>query len=113
MPTARVARGATAREERQTMEEAGRGDLDGRELSNVRGERLGKIDALLVYGEEGGPNWARGEVGRLGLHKAIVPLENAEEVDGSLCLPYETEHVQGAPEIEPEDDRLSDEEVDL
>lgn len=95
------------------MEEAGRGDLDGKELSNVRGERLGKIDALLVYGEEETPNWARVKLGRLGLHKAIVPLENAEEVDGKLCLPYETEHVQGAPDVEPEDDRLGDEQVDL
>ena len=95
------------------MEEARRAGLDGRELTNVRGERLGKIDALLLHGDVEAPNWARVKLGRLGLHKAIVPLENAEDVDGKLCLPYETEHVQAAPDIEPQDDRLGDEEVDL
>ena len=90
-----------------------RSDLDGRELTNVRGERLGKIDALFTYGETDGPNWARVKIGRLGLHKSIVPLENAEEVDGKLCLPYETEHVQNAPEVSPEGDELGDDEIDL
>lgn len=95
------------------MEGARSADLDGRELTNVRGERLGKIDGLFTYGEVEGPNWARVKIGRLGLHKSVVPLENAEEVDGKLCLPYETEHVQSLPEIELEGEELSDEQVDL
>lgn len=85
----------------------------GQELTNVRGERLGKIDALFTYGEVEAPNWARVRIGRLGLHKAVVPLENAQQVDGTLSLPYETEHVQAAPEVEPEGERLSDEQADL
>lgn len=93
------------------MQEAGGSDLEGRELINVRGEHLGKIGTLLVYDDE--PNWARAKLGRLGLHKAIIPLENAQEMDGKLCLPYETEHVQAAPDIDPDDDRLSDEQMDL
>jgi hypothetical protein len=88
-------------------------DLEGRELTNVRGERLGKIDTLFTFGEVDAPNWARVKIGRLGLHKAIVPLENSEEVDGKLCLPYETEHIQNAPTMEPEDGELSEEQVDL
>lgn len=85
----------------------------GQELTNVRGERLGKIDALFTHGEGEAPNWARVKLGRLGLHKAIVPLENVQEVDGRLSLPYETEHVQAAPEVEPEGERLNDEQADL
>jgi hypothetical protein len=95
------------------MEETARRDLEGQELINVRGERLGKIDALFTYGDVQSPNWARVKIGRLGLHKAMAPLENAEEVDGKLCLPYETEHVQHAPEMEPEDGQLSEDQVDL
>ena len=87
--------------------------LEGRELTNVRGERLGKIVELFSYGEVDGPNWARVKIGRLGLHKAFAPLEPAEERDGKLCLPYETEHVQNAPEIELEDGQLGEEQVDL
>jgi hypothetical protein len=93
--------------------EGAAGADQGQELTNVRGERLGKIDALFTYGEVEAPNWARVKIGRLGLHKAIVPLENAQQVSGRLSLPYETEHVQAAPEVEPEGERLSDEQADL
>ena len=95
------------------MEGVAGADLDGRELMNVRGERLGKIDGLITYGEVDGPNWARVKIGRLGRHKSVVPLENAEEVDGKLCLPYETEHVQNLPDMELEGDGLTDEQADL
>ena len=95
------------------MEGAIGADLEGRELTNVRGEHLGKIVELFTYGEVQSPNWARVKIGRLGLHKSIIPLENAEETDGKLSLPYETEHVQAAPDIDAEDGRLSDEQADL
>jgi hypothetical protein len=94
------------------MEGAAGADLEGRELANVRGEHLGKVDALLTYGDAEEPNWARAKLGRLGLHKAVIPLENAEEIDGKLCLPYETEHVQAAPDIDSDRDQLSDEQMD-
>lgn len=94
------------------QEPAGR-ELEGREVLNVRGERLGKIDTLLVHGEAESPAWARVKLGRLGLHKSIVPLEMAEETHGRVTLPYETEHVRHAPDIDPEEGRLDDAQVDL
>lgn len=87
--------------------------LEGREVFNIRGERLGKIDALFTYGDVSEPNWARIKIGRLGLHKAIVPLENAIGEDGGLRLVYETEHIRHAPGAEAEDGRLDDHDVDL
>jgi hypothetical protein len=95
------------------MQAAGGSDLEGRELTNVRGERLGKVDALFSHGEAEATDWARVKIGRLGLRKSIVPLQNAEEVDGKLCLPYETEHIQDAPDIDPDGEQLTDEQVDL
>jgi len=86
---------------------------EGVEVLNVRGERLGKISALLSHGDRESADWARIRIGRLGLRKSIVPLGNAVEENGSLQLLYETEHVRKAPSVEPEDGRLSDDDVDL
>jgi hypothetical protein len=95
------------------MDDVAAGELDGRELTNVRGERLGRIEALLTHAQASEATWARVKLGRLGLHKALVPLEGAQEVDGKLCLPYETEHVHSAPAVSPEGEELSDEQADL
>ena len=88
-------------------------DLDGREVVNLRGERIGKINALLSHGDADQPSWARVKIGRLGLHSSVVPLDDAVEEDGHIKLLYETEYVEEAPSVDPDGDRLSDEDADL
>jgi hypothetical protein len=94
------------------MQEVAGRELEGRETLNVRGERLGKIDAVFA-GKDGKPGWARVKLGRLGLHKAIVPLEMAEDTGGKLTLPYETDHIHHAPDVDPQDGRFDDAQLDL
>lgn len=94
------------------MAEADGRELKGREALNVRGERLGKLDAVFTHGEGEKAQWAQIKIGLLGLHKAVVPLEMAEEANGKLTFPYETEHIRHAPEVDPEEGRLNDEQVD-
>ncbi len=85
----------------------------GRKVISVRRERVGKIREAIVHGDGEEANWARVRIGFLGRRSALVPLYDAEEDGGKLRVVYEREHIQGAPSVEPEDGRISDEEAEL
>jgi sporulation protein YlmC with PRC-barrel domain len=88
-------------------------ELVGREVLSVRGERIGKIDELLVHGDGDEPNWARVKIGMLGLRSALIPLYDAQDEEDAIRIVYEKDHVKDAPSVEPRDDRLSDDDADL
>jgi hypothetical protein len=89
-------------------------ELIGSEVLSVRGEKIGKIDHLYIHGDSDEPNWASVKHGILGLHASLIPLQDAqEEEDDGLRIVYEKDHVKDAPSVEPDGDRLSDEDADL
>ncbi len=88
------------------------GTLEGREVVDPHGYKIGKIDALFVHGDSEVPNWARVKMGVLGTGSALVPLQDAQQEGDDVRLVYEKEHVKAAPEIEPDGDTLSDEQAD-
>ena len=49
----------------------------------------------------------------LGLHSTLIPLQDALDDDGDLRIVYERDYVKDAPSIEPEDDRICDDDADL
>jgi hypothetical protein len=85
-------------------------ELVGRAVVDPHGHKVGTIDALYLYGED--EVWARVKMGLLGTDSALVPLGDAQEDDDDVRIVYEREHVKAAPEIEPEDEKLSDEAAD-
>jgi hypothetical protein len=88
-------------------------ELMGLEVLSVRGEKIGKIAQLYIHGDGDEPNWAGLKLGMLGLHSALIPLQDAMEDGDGLRIVYEKDHVGDAPSVEPDDDRLSDEDADL
>lgn len=88
------------------------GKLVGKGVVDPHGDKIGKIDALFVQGDADVPNWARVKMGLLGTDSALVPLRDAQEEGDEVRLVYEREHVKAAPEVEPDGDELSDEQVD-
>jgi len=88
------------------------GKLVGRRVVDPHGHRVGTINALFVHGDREVPNWARVKMGILGTDSALIPLHDAQEDGNDVRLVYEKEHVKAAPEVEPDDDRLSDEDAD-
>jgi hypothetical protein len=88
-------------------------ELVGLEVVSVRGEKIGKIDTLLVHGDGDEPNWARVKIGALGLHSSLIPLHDAQDDEDGIRVVYEKGHVKDAPSVEPQDDRLSDDDADL
>ncbi len=87
--------------------------LAGRRIISVRRERVGRIRELIVHGDGEEPNWALVRMGLLGRRTVLIPLYDAEDDGGKLRVVYEREHVQGAPSVEPEDGRISDDEAEL
>lgn len=89
------------------------GEPSGRRVVSHRGEKIGRIDRLIIHGDGEQPNWAIVKVGLLGTSKVIVPLENADEDGDDVRVPYEKDYVRAAPEVELDGDRLDDDQADL
>lgn len=85
-------------------------ELVGRVVVDPHGYKVGTIDALYVRGED--DVWARVKMGLLGTESSLVPLRDAQRDDDNVRIVYEREHVKAAPQIEPEDEKLSDDDAD-
>lgn len=88
-------------------------ELIGLEVVSVRGEKIGKIDQLYVHGDGEEPNWARIEFGVLGMRSTLIPLQDALEDGDDLRIVYEKDYVKDAPSIDPDGDRICDDDADL
>jgi hypothetical protein len=89
------------------------GELVGRTVVGIRGERLGKIDRLLVYGDGAEPNWARVKFGLFGRRGVLIPLEHAHLEGRRVRLVEERDYVRQAPRIDPDGDRISEHHAEM
>jgi hypothetical protein len=87
-------------------------DLIGTQVVDPHGYKIGRVDA--VFGRRGDEQacWASVKTGLWS--RSVVPLRDAQHVEGKLRLVYEKEHVKAAPAVKPEDGRrISDEDADV
>jgi hypothetical protein len=94
-------------------EEKSADDLLGRQLVDSHGYTIGKIEALFIHGQDERASWALVKTGLVRKESVFVPLHDAQEEGGQIRVVYEKEHVNEAPEIEPNGNELSDEEADV
>jgi hypothetical protein len=88
------------------------GKLVGRRVVDPHGYKIGTINALFVHCDREVPKWARVKMGILGTDSALIRLHDAQEDGDDVRVVYEKEHVNAAPEVEPDGDELSDEDAD-
>jgi hypothetical protein len=62
--------------------------LDGVEVTNQDGEKLGRVDGLFVDDQVNVPTWVAVGSGIFGSHHFLVPLAQTRFVDGCLLVPY-------------------------
>jgi PRC-barrel domain protein len=74
------------------------------------GEELGKVTGLYLDGESQRPAWAGVKRGFLRGRETIVPLDGAEEVDGTVRVAYDKATVEEAPDVDPDVELTEDEE---
>lgn len=94
-------------------EEKSADDLLGTQVVDPHGYTIGKIDALFIHGEDERARWARVKTGIVRKDLVFVPLHDAQADGGQIRVVYEKEHVNEAPEIEPEGNELNDDDADV
>jgi hypothetical protein len=75
-------------------------DVVGQTLVNLRGGKVGTIDEIVCEASRPEARWACVKYGPLHLRCTYVPLRDAVEEDGSIRVPYETEVIRDAPEVD-------------
>lgn len=72
----------------------------GRHVVDSDGHKVGAIGQVYVDPSSGQPNWVTVKTGLFGKAETFVPLEQAEEVEGELRVPFTKDAVKDAPRFD-------------
>ena len=75
------------------------------------GEKIGSIGTVYLDNDSGQPAWVTVKTGLFGSNESFVPLDQAEQTDDGIRVPYDKDRVKNAPNIET-DRELSEQEED-
>jgi sporulation protein YlmC with PRC-barrel domain len=87
--------------------------LDGVEVTNEDGEKLGKVGGLFIDDETGIPTWVSVHSGLFGTHHCLVPLAQARFIEERLFVPYSKDDLVLAPHHDPHVALTADQEQTL
>jgi hypothetical protein len=87
-------------------------DWRGHSVVDRGGEEIGTLKEIYLDQSER-PTWGSVHTALFGLRQTLVPLTEAQLDGDRLRLPYEGDHVQGAPTIDPDVQLTPDEEERL
>jgi hypothetical protein len=77
-------------------------DWRGRTVLDRKGETIGKLGDLYLDEATDRAAYAGVRTGLFGRHESIVPLDRMTERDGDLVVPYDSELVRDAPNLDPD-----------
>ncbi|WP_051223524.1 PRC-barrel domain-containing protein [Conexibacter woesei] len=77
-------------------------DWRGRTVLDRKGETIGKLGDLYLDEATDQAAYAGVRTGLFGRYESIVPLARVTERDGDLVVPYDSELVRDAPNIDPD-----------
>jgi uncharacterized protein (TIGR02271 family) len=75
------------------------------------GNKIGSIGTVYLDNASGEPAWVTVKTGLFGSNESFVPLDQAEQTDDGIRVPYDKDRVKNAPNIET-DRELSEQEED-
>jgi uncharacterized protein (TIGR02271 family) len=76
--------------------------LEGREVVDRDGQKIGTIDQIYVDDSTGAPEFALVKSGLFGSKSRFVPVRDAVESGGELQVPYSNDQVKDAPSCDPD-----------
>ncbi|MCA1679755.1 MAG: phage holin family protein [Actinobacteria bacterium] len=79
-------------------------DWEGQTVLDRDGEKIGKVEEILIVEETGRADWALVKLGRLKSHTTLVPLTRAQSVKDGVVVHVKKDVVSKAPEIKPDAD---------
>jgi hypothetical protein len=74
----------------------------GRTVLDRKGETIGKLGDLYLDDATDRAAYAGVRTGLFGRHESIIPLARVVEHDGDLVVPYDSELVRDAPNVDPD-----------
>jgi len=74
----------------------------GSDVIDAQGEKVGQLEDIYYDDDSGQPEWIGVKSGMINKTKHLVPLEGAQQSDGSLRIAYPKDRVEGTPEINEE-----------
>ncbi|MDL5352339.1 PRC and DUF2382 domain-containing protein [Microbacterium sp. zg-YB36] len=87
--------------------------LVGRHVVDVEGKKVGSVGQVFVDPRTGRPNWVTVKTGLFGTSETFVPLDQADEVDGNLRVPFTKDAVKDAPRFESDGELSRSQEDEL
>jgi hypothetical protein len=88
-------------------------EWQGRTVVDRSGEKIGKLEEIFLDAESGKPAWGSVGSGLFGRRQSLLPLSEVEAVEDQLRVPFDRDHVLGAPRTEPDVELSRDEEETL
>jgi sporulation protein YlmC with PRC-barrel domain len=89
------------------------GTWRGHELIDRDGEKIGKIAEIYLDRNTDQPAWVTVSTGLFGKRETLVPITDASNEGEIVRVPFEKDHVKGAPHVDPEAELSAEEERDL
>lgn len=86
---------------------------EGRTVLDKDGDKIGKVDQVLINDETGNPEWLGVTTGLFGKRQSFVPLAESRFVGEDVQVAYEKAHVKDAPNFDVESHMEPQEEADL
>jgi hypothetical protein len=87
-------------------------DWRGRTVVDRSGEKIGTLKDLYLDESER-PHWGSVHTGLFGTRETLVPLTEVRPQDDVLQLPFDRDHVQDAPNLDPDVQLTAEEEAEL
>jgi hypothetical protein len=79
----------------------------GTDAHDIRGVKIGAIDAIYYDEQTGRPEWLAIRTGLFGVKVSFAPIAGGTVRDGKLHLPYTKDRVKDAPNIDLEEAMLT------
>ena len=81
--------------------------MRGAPVLDSTGDQIGKVEEIYYDVAGDRPEWIGLGTGFLGTKRVLVPVQSAQVQDDGIQVPFEKDHVKGAPDID--DDEISEE----
>ena len=85
----------------------------GHELIDRDGQKIGKIAEVYLDQHTGEPAWVTVKTGLFGNRHSLVPIGDALSEGKIVRVPFDKEHVEGSPNMDPDTDLSASEEREL
>jgi uncharacterized protein (TIGR02271 family) len=82
-------------------------------LIDADGDKVGAIEDIYLDQETDEPEWVAVKTGLLGSRLSFVPLGEATQEGEDIRVPYDKDHIKGAPNVDPDGQLSQAEETEL